>query len=145
MLLLFSFVSFSDSTEVLLETAPSSSVFSSARGSTGAEELCLASSAFGFSSELSGEGAAAGASGGAAGAASDADAAAASGGAAASALGAAVDMAASSEQNQMLTLIEFGVQTFCNMGQNCRLKSSTGSKKPETTQNQANKVARYLL
>ena len=61
LLLLFSFVSFSDSTEVLLETAPSSSVFSSTVGSTGAGaggggRLSSATSSLGLSSELSGGG-----------------------------------------------------------------------------------------
>lgn len=106
LLLLFSFVSFNDSTEVLLESAPSSSVFSSLRGSTGAEELCLASSAFDFSSESSGGGTAAaagaGASAGAAAGASDEAGAVASDGAASSVLGVVAVLAASSKNNQIL-------------------------------------------
>lgn len=57
LLLLFSFVSFSVSTEVLLETTSSSSVFSSTLSSTGAAVLCSVASALGLSSELSGSGA----------------------------------------------------------------------------------------
>lgn len=58
LLLLFSFVSFRDSTEVLLETAASSSVLTSTVDSTGAGGS--ATSALGLSSELSGAGAGAG-------------------------------------------------------------------------------------
>lgn len=54
LLLLLTFVSFSDSTDVSLETTPSSSVFSSTVVSVAAEELGSATSSLGLSSALSG-------------------------------------------------------------------------------------------
>lgn len=57
LLLLFSFVSFSDSTEVLLEIMSSSSVFSSTLSFISAAGLCSITSSLGLSGELPGSGA----------------------------------------------------------------------------------------
>lgn len=54
LLLLLTFVSFSDSTDVLLESAPSSSVFSSTAGSAAAGELGSVRSSLGLSGVASG-------------------------------------------------------------------------------------------
>lgn len=54
LLLLLTFVSFSDSTDVSLETTPSSSVFSSTVVSVAVEELGSATSSLGLSSALPG-------------------------------------------------------------------------------------------
>lgn len=96
LLLLFSFVSFNDSTEVWLEMLPSSSMFSSTLCPTGAGEFV------GLFSDSSGEGAGEGAGAGA--------------GAADSALGSTTGLSASAVEDKKALLVVSGDQVnllFC--------------------------------